>query len=176
MSSVTLWLYFLRITNTLTYLILTYEDNCNHDANSSESRLTCSSNGNVNTFAFQCKQVSQNRTVRQPLTWPLKFKSAKVRIFIYFIENYAQLIGRNNSYIEHNIDYVQRSCSSLYRLPRFINCPTYITLHYLHTVLLNIDININIAKFCKYRIDIVSKLKKWYWSITSHRFCATGSV
>jgi len=24
----------------------------------------------------------------------------------------------------------QRSCSSLYRLPRFINCPTYITLHY----------------------------------------------
>ena len=27
-------------------------------------------------------------------------------------------------------DYVQRSCSSLYRLPRFINCPTYITLHY----------------------------------------------
>jgi len=28
------------------------------------------------------------------------------------------------------LDYVQRSCSSLYRLPRFINCPTYITLHY----------------------------------------------
>jgi len=28
-------------------------------------------------------------------------------------------------------DYVQRSCSSLYRLPRFINCPTYITLHYI---------------------------------------------
>jgi len=26
------------------------------------------------------------------------------------------------------LDYVQRSCSSLYRLPRFINCPTYITL------------------------------------------------
>jgi len=33
-------------------------------ANSSESRLTCSSN--VNAFAFQCKQVSQNHTVRQP--------------------------------------------------------------------------------------------------------------
>ena len=27
---------------------------------------------------------------------------------------------------------VQRSCSSLYRLPRFINCPTYITLHYFN--------------------------------------------
>jgi len=26
--------------------------------------------------------------------------------------------------------YVQCSCSSLYRLPHFINCPTYITLHY----------------------------------------------
>jgi len=25
----------------------------------------------------------------------------------------------------------KRSCSSLYRLPRFINCPTYITLHYI---------------------------------------------
>jgi len=28
-------------------------------------------------------------------------------------------------------DYVQRSCSSLYRLPRFTNCPIYITLHYI---------------------------------------------
>ena len=26
--------------------------------------------------------------------------------------------------------YEPQSCSSLYRLPRFINCPTYITLHY----------------------------------------------
>ena len=26
--------------------------------------------------------------------------------------------------------FIQRSCSSLYRLPRFINCPTYITLHF----------------------------------------------
>ena len=28
-------------------------------------------------------------------------------------------------------DYVQRSCSSLYRLLRFTNCSTYITLHYI---------------------------------------------
>jgi len=28
-------------------------------------------------------------------------------------------------------DYVQRSCSSLYRLLRFTNCPSYITLHYI---------------------------------------------
>ena len=27
-------------------------------------------------------------------------------------------------------DYVQRSCSSLYSLLRFTNCPTYIALHY----------------------------------------------
>jgi len=27
-------------------------------------------------------------------------------------------------------DYIQRSCSSLYRLLRFTNCPTYITLSY----------------------------------------------
>ena len=32
-------------------------------------------------------------------------------------------------------DYVQRSCSSLYRLPRFINCPTYITLHYIPSLM-----------------------------------------
>jgi len=31
-------------------------------------------------------------------------------------------------------DYVQRSCSSLYRLPRFINCPTYITYITLHYI------------------------------------------
>jgi len=30
-----------------------------------------------------------------------------------------------------NQAFLQRSCSSLYRLPRFINCPTYITLHYI---------------------------------------------
>jgi len=37
-------------------------------------------------------------------------------------------------------DYVQRSCSSLYRLPRFINCPTYITLQYwtLFVLLVNV--------------------------------------
>jgi len=34
------------------------------------------------------------------------------------------------------------------------------------TYLLNIDIDIDIAIFCKYRIDILSKLKKWYKSIT----------
>ena len=28
-------------------------------------------------------------------------------------------------------DYAQRSCSSLYRLLRFRNCPIYITLHYI---------------------------------------------
>ena len=33
------------------------------------------------------------------------------------------------------------------------------------TYILNIDIDIGI--FCKYHINIVSKLKKWYWSITS---------
>jgi len=35
------------------------------------------------------------------------------------------------------------------------------------TCILNIDIDIDIAIFCKYRIDVVSKLKKWYRSITS---------
>ena len=36
-------------------------------------------------------------------------------------------------------DYVQRSCSSLYRLPRFINCPTYITYITLLVVQARID-------------------------------------
>ena len=34
-------------------------------------------------------------------------------------------------------DYVQRSCSSLYRLLRFTNCPTYIALHYIARLLLD---------------------------------------
>jgi len=36
--------------------------------------------------------------------------------------------------------------------------------------LLNIDIDIDIAIFCKYRIDIVSKLKKWYRYSSSVRW------
>ena len=35
------------------------------------------------------------------------------------------------------------------------------------TQLLNIDIDIDIAIFCKYRIDIISKLKTWYRSSTN---------
>jgi len=35
------------------------------------------------------------------------------------------------------------------------------------TYILNIDIDVDIAIFCKYRIDIVSKLKKWHGSITN---------
>ena len=42
-------------------------------------------------------------------------------------------------------DYVQRSCSSLYRLLCFINCPTYITLHY--TVKLKLTLTLTLTAF-----------------------------
>ena len=37
----------------------------------------------------------------------------------------------------------------------------------LLTFLLNIDIDIDIAIFHQYCVDIVSKWKEWYWSITN---------
>jgi len=44
---------------------------------------------------------------------------------------------------------------------------------YLLTYLLNIDIGIDIAIFCKYRNDIVSKLKKRYLSSTNAVHCSS---
>jgi len=40
-------------------------------------------------------------------------------------------------------------------------------MHFTYIGLLNIDTDIDIAIFCKYRIDIVSKLTKCYRNITN---------
>ena len=62
-------------------------------------------------------------------------------------------------------DYVQRSCSSLYRLPRFINCPTYITLHYMDK---------SVSKTCPWVEIIKKKNLTLFLFIIAYNFCLIG--
>jgi len=48
-----------------------------------------------------------------------------------------------------------------------INIYRSIKVYILLSYLLNIDINVDIAKFRQYLIDIVSQSKMWYMSITT---------
>jgi len=72
-------------------------------------------------------------TASNQLSWSLSapWTSLSAR---QFLSDLGRRIFRSSGDDRETSFMFQRSCSSLYRLPRFINCPTYITLHFSFTV------------------------------------------